>query len=389
MFGLKLLGKLLEEAVPEVYAQRCVRKFRRATCDKCSKGCPTQAIQLGSAPRLEESRCVGCGVCCNVCPTGAFVSPMIERLSSSIKSNGGRLACSRAGGGARNGVEVPCLGMLSEGLLIAAALGLVGRRTLSLDVSHCDRCELTSVRAVIDRTLARANSVLTAVGSEKAVVADCTPGETQVVEQRRSRRDFLNYLRGQALQMAAESVDSLLDETRSFTQISGDAPQRVPIKYAILQRQIEALMAKSVGGLEQPRIPLGRPLPPEKCEFCNICAAACPSRALEIRETADDWELLLELRHCVDCRACADVCPTNGLRYDASREALQMVVGQPSVLVHATKIACASCGCRFPSWDGNDLCPSCKKGSDIDSFFAGGPAKQLQAVAVASEGKER
>ncbi len=389
MFGLKLLGKMLEEEKPEVEAQRCVRKFRRATCDRCLQDCPAQAIQLGTIPRLDESRCVGCGICANVCPTGAFVSPTIERLVSSVEANGGRFFCSRAEDGARSGIEVPCLGMLNEGMLIAAVLPGEGRRILSLDVSHCRKCQLRNARVVIDRTVDRANSILRTLGSEKTIILDDTARETQVAEQQRSRRDFFNYLRGQALKVAAESVDDILDETLSFTQVPRNSTDKVPIKHAILQHEIEALLANSPEDTKQGCIPFGSPLPPDKCEFCGICATACPSDALKIQETDDDWELLLEKWRCLDCRACVDTCPTNGLRYGDSREAFQMIAEQHTTLIHADKIACASCGRKFASPNGEDLCPSCEKGSGIDDFFTIGPSKQSHALSTASHGKER
>ena len=386
MFGLKLLGKLLEEEKPEVDAQRCVRKFRRATCDRCLQDCPTQAIQLGSTPRLDESRCTGCGICANVCPTGAFVSPAVERLASSIETNGGRFHCSRAEGGPSRGIEVPCLGILSEGMLIAA---IARRRILSLDVSHCHKCQLTSARAIIDRTVARANSVLNALGSRKTIILDDTAREPQMMEQQRSRRDFLNYVRGQALKVAVESVDEMLDETLYFTQGPPTSTDKISFKHALLQHQMAALMANPRDDLQQSRIPLGRPLPPDKCEFCGICAAACPSGALKIQETAGAWELRLDTWRCLDCQACADICPTNGLHYGDSRELFRMVAGQYTTIVHADKITCTACGRKFASPNGEDLCPSCKKGSGIDDFFSLGPSKQSRALSLASKGKEQ
>ncbi|MDA8188868.1 MAG: hypothetical protein M0T85_12055, partial [Dehalococcoidales bacterium] len=101
---------------------------------------------------------------------------------------------------------------------------------------------MTSARAIIDRTVARANSLLNALGSRKTIILDDTAREPQMMEQQRSRRDFLNYMRGQALKVAVESVDEMLDETLYFTQGPPTSTDKIPFKHALLQHQMAALM---------------------------------------------------------------------------------------------------------------------------------------------------
>jgi len=380
MFGLKLLSKLLEEEKPEVNERRCVRRFRRATCDRCLQDCPTQAIQLESAPHIDGSRCVGCGICSNACPTGAFASPTARRLASSTKANGAGFHCSRAQNGRMGGIEVPCLGILGEGTLIAAVLaGKEGRNILPLDVSHCHKCELKSALGVVERTVARANSVLSALGSPKAIVLNRTEREPAVAEQQQSRRAFLNYVRGQALKAAAESMDGILDEALLLSRPPQNSDDNIPINRALLHYQIETLLARSGEEIRRCCIPFGTPSPPDRCDFCGICAMACPSGALRTYETDDEWELRLEVWKCLDCRACIDTCPTSGLRYRDRSEALQVVARQQSVLVHVDKATCASCGRKFAGSHRKDICPSCEKRIGVGDHFSRGSCEWSRA----------
>ena len=353
MFGLKLLTKVLEEEKPTVDTGRCVRKFLKATCERCVSGCPQGAVQLSNAPRLDEARCDGCGVCTNVCPTGAFALPAANQVASSTSA---AFICSQEKIDPASGAQVPCLGMLSEGTLLAAT---ARRNAVVLDVSQCGKCPSKSALAVIERTASRANSILSTLGSRRTVVLSDRVREPGTQAQR-SRREFLTYFKGQALKVAAESLDGVLEEASFFTPTPKKDLERVPAKHALLQHQIEALLANSNRSAGA-RLPFGRPAQPQRCSFCGLCARACPSDALRMKETDETWELTLETRRCLDCKACAEVCPTGSLPYDDRVEAAALVCDQQTILVEVDKRRCASCGCSFADPGPDNLCHTCRK----------------------------
>ena len=50
----------------------CIECFQHIPCDPCEAACPHGAIRIGeeitSLPRLDEDKCVGCGLCVAKCP---------------------------------------------------------------------------------------------------------------------------------------------------------------------------------------------------------------------------------------------------------------------------------------------------------------------------------
>ena len=57
--------------LPRLQAERC--DIAHSACSDCVAACPADAISLGAdGPRLDYARCVGCQLCTEVCPRGAF-----------------------------------------------------------------------------------------------------------------------------------------------------------------------------------------------------------------------------------------------------------------------------------------------------------------------------
>src|SRR5262249_50551565 len=61
----------------------------------------------------------------------------------------------------------------------------------------------------------------------------------------------------------------------------------------------------------------GRPLADaSKCpDGCRACADACPTKAIEVRESAGRHDLSFDLGRCLFCTDCADACPAGAIGY--------------------------------------------------------------------------
>jgi len=49
----------------------------------------------------------------------------------------------------------------------------------------------------------------------------------------------------------------------------------------------------------------------DRCDFCGVCVAVCPTDAIELREA--QW--ILSQERCTDCQLCVFVCPIEALEY--------------------------------------------------------------------------
>jgi len=62
--------------LPTIDAARCP-----TGCRDCADACPTTAIELGEAPRLDLGRCLFCTECVDACPDGAITHQRDHRLA--------------------------------------------------------------------------------------------------------------------------------------------------------------------------------------------------------------------------------------------------------------------------------------------------------------------
>lgn len=79
---MKLFSLVAPPAPPRVGAQCLHQRVRQSGCEACRTRCPAQAFRFTEGRmRLDEQRCVGCGICLFVCPCDA-----IENLSAPARA---------------------------------------------------------------------------------------------------------------------------------------------------------------------------------------------------------------------------------------------------------------------------------------------------------------
>lgn len=82
---------------------------------------------------------------------------------------------------------------------------------------------------------------------------------------------------------------------------------------------------------------------PSACTLCGFCVQTCPTHALNIRETAQETILCLNIPACTGCQKCARICNTNAVIMYVSKEDAAKA-NESVALRRSPRSRCPGCG---------------------------------------------
>jgi ferredoxin len=359
-------------SLPEFRATHCTRyRYRYSECRRCADACSYDAIELSDeGVTVSNAACRQCALCAAACPTEALTvreAAPVDLLRRAIKLGSVRIACAPS---SQKGDEIlPCLGALG-----AATLAVLASRGIAVtlaEASFCEKCPHGSKGAsALTVNLDGARTLREVIGNDgwaDVVIADDggASASTAGHDDRRRQlfRRFFSPGGGgispadvqsaplKAVRFARpvstagrELLQMLFEQTGAATSEPGKAPSSaLPSHNALFAARIEMLPG---------------------CNACEVCARACPTAALEVREHSAAWELAFRQSRCVGCGLCVEACQPRVLRYaDHMGDDPGGKTHQP--LHTLAKQRCKQCDRFFTSSEPAEMCPICE-GDDAD-----------------------
>lgn len=358
-FGLNQVVTILsrlENRALDVHPHQCSRvRHRLSPCTHCADACPTQAIVFTDSMQVETAKCIDCGICATVCPTGALEckSPtnaeMLDKTKQRIETNPSIVfACSRYIESTRlpstTVIQVKCLGRLDESILFSAIA--LGAQSVSLLDGVCANCPQIIGRKIVGDSALRANALLAAFGISRQIAFDerlFSSGDASLgsIPEAVSRRGFFDYLLRETIKAGAITASAVLTKDNSTSSTmplpKGPLPQRVPVKIDLLL----AAMRK-----------IGKPVTnqwsngiwaqigfTDKCNGCQICAFFCPTGALAKIEQDGKAGVTFKTSVCTDCRLCQQICYQQAVTLDATIDLIKIVGDTIDTFLMADKTA--------------------------------------------------
>jgi len=338
-----------------------------ADCKACATICPVSALALGEQGPALVGDCLGCGRCATRCPSDALHVqgfpdvPLPGQAAPVVR----KLDCWRVpeSEGSDETLRVPCTGGVDASQLLSLNR-LAGPGGISvLDRGWCDRCPAAGGAGhPAEATVRQVNALLEEAGaapdSHPRLSAHPLPQHRAAaaipdarLERPVSRRGFLRQLGAEALSARAR-LTADLPPARSGPLIV----PLVPLRRLRLGVELRALTGTDQGPSTLPRLSVS-----SRCEGHGICAALCPTGALERRIDGQGSRLVLSADRCIGCRLCERVCPEQAIRLEATQGgALEQE------LHRLTRQRCRRCGQACNAGDtGEDSCRACRKSDQL------------------------
>jgi len=371
--GAALWGLAVQQARNiSVTAELCKRvRFSKSDCIECLEICPDDAISLSPGPTVSTD-CSECGLCQNACPTEVFRDELHSEtylLNRATSSLGGErspneqkrllISCHRAGSLDADSLDVPCLGAITENIMVGAALS--GFDQIHLTKGICSQCRLEAGEKLFQDSLGRSRALLDSLGLGEV------PISLEEIEAKREstvgRQEIFSKIASRIRNHAA-SVRYRPDEAK--TEVSRGQAEESAARYSprrALFRQLASQEGSVSSTLErtEPEFRWGNiTIDETRCSTCGICVTVCPTGALE-QGTGNGCQVLSFVSSaCTKCSLCIEACPEQAIGYDPQWSLADLLDDSARVVARVPMTACFACGDVMPASQGR-MCPTCEK----------------------------
>ncbi len=375
---------LLEQGLvsqPTFHRERCLRfRYYLNRCNLCLKSCPTGAIKESFYFELDEDKCIGCGICWQVCPTESWAFPKspektLRNTILSLRTPTLELVCHRAAQGeilspASLALNVKrCLASLSLALILEAALQ--APKGLWLNDELCPQCPMSSAQSLIKEQARKANRILRAFGKEEVVALKSSLPERDSLrpaplhqgdEPLLDRRATFSLLYGEFAELMKKAIGEGLESL--FGQLfppEDRMPKHFPEPRLRLVRTLARLGTPKDEEIPSSELPFGFVEVYGSCTACGLCANQCPTGALIFLRGQESFAIDFVPLACIGCKACEGNCPTGAIKVKPSFSFLALLSSLRLTLFKGELKACRQCGKPFSPTEGEEICPSCRK----------------------------
>jgi ferredoxin len=344
--------ELLHSLVPQYQAIPFIEPLRCAgeRCDLCRLSCPFDAIVVDDGGVSIDARaCRGCGVCISACPREAIVHPQfslnqlnaeLERLllDRAKKAEPGIVVfrCPSSKGASDESsapphvhdldypaLEMPCLSLATPWLMLRAFD--LGARGLAL-ICQRERCPFRFDSGRWQGTVQFVQALLNRWGIQ--------PGRVGLFGERSPEQELVSFPRG-----VAELAPMPLQPSGALESPAEELPL-----WALIRSIGQRLGVAPEGVISAGAVPFGRlTLNSARCTGCGLCAADCPTGALELIPGHDSYGLAFHQERCVGCGLCLKVCPESCLKLERVLE-LDKLGGLPQTIMQGDFVWCEVCG---------------------------------------------
>lgn len=291
----------------DLIQHRCLRKrLNTNNCSRCLDVCSPGALSLdGRQIAIDKESCTECMACVSVCPQDAMTSEFDSSafLVDLSKRSNTLVTCERKKHLYPDELAIPCMGLISQQLLIAMALS--GCRAIKFDLSSCSECLNNHAAELFRNTFQK---VMDAMSDIVVAHMYITESSQEINDPQSERRRYLLGMK-KTLAKAAQNHQGYYKKSISAPPRQS---RRVPEKVKLIQKLI-----KGLDDDVQFRILslLGHTLEVhDNCNSCPLCKGICPTGAITIERAEQEKYLKFDTLFCSGCGLCVEFCKKDSLR---------------------------------------------------------------------------
>lgn len=292
--------------------------------------CPARAVQLdGKQIRMDEEKCIHCGICLRVCPEKIFRSNYLdETINAKVKlilQNNFPVVveCGHSKTHFRKGksfpvIRVGCLASLHPEQI--ALWAMQGAAEIWLNTIGCAECSVNG-RSLLLETVTQTSTFLDHINCSCRIRYELPPQQpvterwtSQDETEPMNRRDFFARIKREL----GKGIVNFIDKTQDVLEIK-ELPEKRSVVEIIFQKgtiphRIEFLEALKMSGIYgitgmPDNSPWGSVERSGVCSNCRVCSTLCWSGAVIREELGNSIKLIWDGSKCNNCGYCILACP--------------------------------------------------------------------------------
>jgi len=346
-------------------------RLRKSNCRRCVEICPENVITLDLGPTINNG-CSDCGLCKNVCPTEVFhnefdtdehllnqAKSFIEKEKLACEKKRLNIHCQQAENQNGHSLYIPCLGNVTENILLGIAL--LGFDEVILIKGICSQCRLAQGEKLLANSITISRILLESLGLGKFPInlMEQEKGKEKILSRREIFSKISNGVRDKAASFLYHKGKTFQNNlSHSLESKNGT---RCSPKRRLLQRLIKQKgWGNSVVLKYQPQFPWGKIKINEKnCSACGICQATCPTGAISKKFEKDYQLLYFNGSLCTNCSLCKEACPKNAIDFEEDFPLIEILEDEAKAVGKVKLASCRICGEMVAGE--SEWCPTCRK----------------------------
>lgn len=330
-----------------VDAQACLRAAGQMPVrEGCVEACPSASLSWRGTDPVADANCTGCGLCAAACPNDALD---VAGFALTALPRGAEIpvTCSRDRSfQPGQAIILPCLGGVTVTFWLEMC-DTADRKLVVLDRGWCATCQAGGGEAAPwSAALAEVRQLLGFAGWPDTKFPSIEMQPLPSAEARPLTRLGVGPSR-RALFTVPTSTPAKHSKRRHVSA------RRRRVEHVWLSR----MAARSGRGSVTEALPMIAIN--ESCRDHGICAALCPTGALERWQGPNERGLAFDAMKCLACGRCAEACPSQALK--VFRHGAR-ITGR-TLITRRASATCSRCAAQFAAEasDGEHLCPTCTK----------------------------
>jgi ferredoxin len=274
------------------------------------------------------------------------------------------ISCCRTDSKGNDSLNVPCLGSITEEVLLVASLSVFNE--VILRKGDCSKCSFKEGEKMLSHSLATARTVLESIWSGEFPVKleENERGKEEILSRRDLFLKISNKVQNKTVSLLDQGDKVIRNSIRHESNIErekDDGKRSTPVR-----KLLGKLIENKVGGNDitikyKPEYPWGNlKIDEKKCTACGICIQICPTGAISGISENGHKLIYFNSSLCTNCSLCREACLNQAIDVEEDFNLADIFEGEEKLVAEITLTSCIICG-EIIRAGSSKLCPTCQK----------------------------